>query len=192
LSELGGEGTPGTGKATLALQFLLEGRRLCDRGMYVTLSETAGEPRASAASHGWSLDGLWSVELVSEVGIGSEQEQTLLHPAEFELGETTGRILEWVEQERLVLDSLSELRLLAQTPLRHRRPPAAPPHGSAENVRSAIAVQHGRRAGHSRRVEQPLWAERATVYAHTSRRCSEWMQSGRRRPLLGTAPDGNH
>ena len=118
------EGTPGTGKTTLALQFLLEGRRLGEHGMYVTLSETADELRASAATHGWSLDGISVVELVPEAGLGSEQEQTLLHPAEFELGETTGRILERVEQERparLVLDSLSELRLLAQTPLRYRR-----------------------------------------------------------------------
>ena len=118
------EGTPGTGKTTLALQFLLEGLRLGERGMYVTLSETADELRASAASHGWSLDGITMVELVPEADLGAEQEQTLLHPAEFELGETTGRILEQIEQERparLVLDSLSELRLLAQTALRYRR-----------------------------------------------------------------------
>ena len=118
------EGMPGTGKTTLALQFLLEGRRLGERGMYVTLSETEDELRASAATHGWSLDGVSVLELVPEADLGSEQEQTLLHPAEFELGETTGRILERVERERparLVLDSLSELRLLAQTPLRYRR-----------------------------------------------------------------------
>ena len=118
------EGTPGTGKTTLALQFLLEGLRRGERGMYVTLSETADELRVSAASHGWSLDGIAVVELVPEADLGAEQEQTLLHPAEFELGETTGRILEQIEQERparLVLDSLSELRLLAQTALRYRR-----------------------------------------------------------------------
>ncbi len=118
------EGTPGTGKTTLALQFLLEGQRLGECGMYVTLSETADELQASAATHGWSLDGLSILELVPEAGLDSEQEQTLLHPAEFELGETTARILERVEQERparLVIDSLSELRLLAQTPLRYRR-----------------------------------------------------------------------
>ncbi|SDB73831.1 ATPase domain-containing protein [Belnapia rosea] len=118
------EGMPGTGKTTLALQFLLEGQRLGERGMYVTLSETADELRTSAASHGWSLDGISIVELVPEADLGAEQEQTLLHPAEFELGETIGRILERTEQERpvrLVLDSLSELRLLAQTPLRYRR-----------------------------------------------------------------------
>ena len=118
------EGTPGTGKTTLALQFLLEGQRRGERGMYITLSETADELRASAATHGWSLDSITVVELVPEADLGAEQEQTLLHPAEFELGETTGRILEQIEQERparLVLDSLSELRLLAQTALRYRR-----------------------------------------------------------------------
>jgi len=118
------EGTPGTGKTTLALQFLLEGRRLGELGMYVTLSETKDELQSSAATHGWSLDGISVVELVPEASVGSEQEQTLLHPAEFELGETTGRILERIERERparLILDSLSELRLLAQSPLRYRR-----------------------------------------------------------------------
>ena len=118
------EGTPGTGKTTLALQFLLEGRRLGERCMYVTLSETAEELHTSAVSHGWSLEGISVVELVVQGEVGSEQEQTLLHAAEFELGETTGRILERIEQERpdrLVLDSLSELRLLAQTALRYRR-----------------------------------------------------------------------
>ncbi len=118
------EGTPGTGKTTLALQFLLEGMQRGERCMYVTLSETAEELDASAVTHGWSLEGITVVELVTEGEVGSEQEQTLLHAAEFELGETTERILQRIEQERpdrLVLDSLSELRLLAQTALRYRR-----------------------------------------------------------------------
>ncbi len=118
------EGMPGTGKTTLALQFLLEGRRLGELGMYITLSETANELEVSAATHGWSLDGLSIIELVPDAGVHSDQEQTLIHPAEFELGETIGRIMERFEQERparLVIDSLSELRLLAQTPLRYRR-----------------------------------------------------------------------
>ena len=118
------EGMPGTGKTTLALQFLLEGRRLGERGMYVTLSESAHELRASAATHGWSLDEISLVDLIPEEDLRAEQEQTVLHPAEFELGETTGRILQQLEQEhpaRLVVDSLSELRLLAQTALRYRR-----------------------------------------------------------------------
>jgi circadian clock protein KaiC len=118
------EGMPGAGKTTLALQFLLEGRRQNERGMYVTLSETAYELQTSAASHGWSLDGISIVELVPEASLGDEQQQTILHPTEFELGETIGRILQRIEEERpvrLVFDSLSELRLLAQAPLRYRR-----------------------------------------------------------------------
>jgi circadian clock protein KaiC len=118
------EGTPGTGKTTLALQFLLEGQRTGEQGMYITLAETADELRASASSHGWSLQGITLVELVPETDLSAEQEQTSLHPAEFELGETTGRILERFEHERparLVIDSLAELRLLAQSALRHRR-----------------------------------------------------------------------
>jgi len=130
------EGVPGSGKTTLALQFLLEGLRLGESGMYVTLAETADELRASASSHGWSLQGITVVELVPETDLSSEQEQTLLHPAEFELGETTGRILEKFEGERptrLVIDSLAELRLLAQTALRHRRQILALKHRFTSN-----------------------------------------------------------
>ena len=143
------EGTPGTGKTTLALQFLLEGRRVGERGMYVTLSETEDELRASAATHGWSLDGISIVELVPETDLGSEQEQTLLHPAEFELGETTGRILGQVEQERparLVIDSLSELRLLSQTPLRYRRQVLALKHRFTSH-RCTVLLLDDRTAG---------------------------------------------
>jgi circadian clock protein KaiC len=118
------EGTPGTGKTTFALQFLLEGARLGDRGLYVTLSETEAELRAVAATHGWSLDRLDLFELVPEAGLDPDQEQTLLHPSEVELGETVRGVMERVESlkpKRVVLDSLSELRLLAQNPLRYRR-----------------------------------------------------------------------
>ncbi|MGJ0512451.1 ATPase domain-containing protein [Methylocystis sp.] len=115
------EGLPGSGKTTLGLQFLLEGQRRGERCMFVTLSETEDELRASAASHGWSLDAISVVEL--STFRGEEEEQTLLHPAEFELGRTTGRILERIKQEkpdRIVIDNLSEVRMLAQTPLRYR------------------------------------------------------------------------
>lgn len=118
------EGTPGTGKTTLALQFLLEGRRRGEACLLVTLSETARELRSWAATHGWSLDGISILELGLDAAAGSEREQTLLHPAELELGETMAIILERIDRDkpkRLVLDNLSELRLLAQTPLRFRR-----------------------------------------------------------------------
>lgn len=119
------DGEPGAGKTTLALQYLLQGVRDGESTLYVTLSETAGELRAGAASHGWSLEGIEIVELVvDEAELMGESELTMYHPAEVELGETTRRILQAVERckpQRMVLDSLSELRLLAQSSLRYRR-----------------------------------------------------------------------
>ncbi|RYF27774.1 MAG: circadian clock protein KaiC [Comamonadaceae bacterium] len=118
------EGTPGTGKTTLALQFLLTGREAGERGLYVTLSETSQELKQVAASHGWSLDGVEIYDLVSDEGLSEEAEQTILHPSEFELGETTRDVLRLVQElkpDRVVFDSLSELRLLAQSSLRYRR-----------------------------------------------------------------------
>ncbi len=118
------EGTPGTGKTTLALKFLMEGRAQGETALYVTLSETKSELEAVARSHDWSLDGIEIFELVNEDGISSENEQSLLHPSEVELGETVRGVIAQVEEcnpQRVVLDSLSELRLLAQNPLRYRR-----------------------------------------------------------------------
>ena len=118
------EGTPGTGKTTLALQFLLKGVALGEVSLYITLSETAEELRAVAATHGWSLEGLCLFELVGESGLDPESEQTVLHPSEVELGETTREVMRQVETlrpRRVVFDSLSEMRLLAQNPLRYRR-----------------------------------------------------------------------
>lgn len=118
------EGTPGSGKTTLALGFLLEGRRVGEQGLYITLSETENELRAVAASHDFTLDGIDVFEMVAEDEFGSDHEQSLLHPSEVELGETVRAIFELVEKTapvRVVLDSLSELRLLAQNPLRYRR-----------------------------------------------------------------------
>ena len=118
------EGTPGTGKTTLGLGFLLAGVRAGEAGLYITLSESESELRAVAATHDWSLGGLELFELIPEGGFGEEQEQTLLHPSEVELGETVRGIIARVEElqpRRVVIDSLSELRLLAQNPLRYRR-----------------------------------------------------------------------
>jgi len=118
-------GEPGTGKTTLALQFLLEGERRQEVGLYVTLSETAEELRAAAASHGWSLEKLNLYELSSmEQVSGLPAAQTLFHPSEVELNETTKGVLDIVERlhpQRVVFDSLSEMRLLARDPLRYRR-----------------------------------------------------------------------
>ncbi len=119
------EGVPGSGKTTLALQFLIEGVRRGEPVLYVTLSETAEELNAVAASHGWSLDGITVRELVpSEASLRPDEQYTMFHPSEVELGETTRDILADVERikpARAVFDSLSELRLLSGNPLRYRR-----------------------------------------------------------------------
>jgi circadian clock protein KaiC len=118
------EGTPGTGKTTLALQFLRAGVARGERALYVTLSETADELGAAAATHGWDLGDIDVYELVDEAGLDPDSEQSILHPSEIELGETVREVIARVEEtkpDRVVFDSLSELRLLAQNPLRYRR-----------------------------------------------------------------------
>ena len=119
------DGMPGTGKTTLALQFLMESWARGGRGLYVTLSETTEELDAVAASHGWTLDGIDLFDLsAAEAALRPERQMTLLHPWELELGETVKLITDEVERTgavRVVFDSLSEMRLLAQDPLRFRR-----------------------------------------------------------------------
>lgn len=120
------EGAPGTGKTTLALQFLREGVRAGEKCLYITLSETEHELRESASSHGWTLDDNLTVfELLPpESLLDKEQEQSLLYSSDLELGETTRQIFEVIDRvrpQRVVLDSLSEIRLLAQSSLRYRR-----------------------------------------------------------------------
>ena len=119
------EGSPGTGKTTIATQFLMAGAAAGERALYITLSETEDELRAGATSHGWSLEGVDIFELVPpESLLDEDQQQSLLYSSDLELGETTKRIFEAFEKvkpERVVLDSLSEIRLLAQSSLRYRR-----------------------------------------------------------------------
>ena len=118
------DGEPGSGKTTLALQFLLAGAATGARGLYVTLSESRAELAGVAASHGWSLDTVDVFELTpAESGAGAEG-YTLFHPAEVELQQTMEAVLAAVERSGatlVVLDSLSEMRLLARDPLRFRR-----------------------------------------------------------------------
>src|ERR1700761_6202778 len=118
------EGTPGSGKTTLALQFLLAGAGAGEKGLYITLSETAEELREVARSHRWSLDGIELFELVNKDGLDPDSEQSILEPSEVELGETIQGVMECVDRlrpARVVFDSLSEMRLLAQNSLRYRR-----------------------------------------------------------------------
>jgi circadian clock protein KaiC len=118
-------GEPGTGKTTLAMQYLLEGVRSGETCVYITLSETAEELRLAGRSHGWNLDGVQIVEVIPPAEmLGPDDQYTIFHPAEVELGETTKRVFTEVQQRkptRLVFDSLAELRLLAHDPLRYRR-----------------------------------------------------------------------
>ncbi|MBL0375415.1 AAA family ATPase [Rhizobium sp. KVB221] len=120
------EGSPGSGKTTIALQFLIEGAKLGEKCLFVTLSETEEELREGAASHGMQLDNNIEVfELVPpESLLDASQQQSLLYSSDLELGETTKLIFDAVERvkpTRIVLDSLSEIRLLAQSSLRYRR-----------------------------------------------------------------------
>ena len=120
------EGNPGAGKTTIALQFLVEGAKLDERCLYITLSETENELRAGAASHNLKLgEHIEIFELVPpESLLDAQQQQSLLYSSDLELGETTKLIFEAVERikpSRIVLDSLSEIRLLAQSSLRYRR-----------------------------------------------------------------------
>ncbi len=119
------QGTPGLGKTTLALQFLLTGVKAGERGFYIALSETREELEQIAQSHGWTLDGLEILELADvEKQLDTLAQDTLFRPSEVDLNRTADfliREIERVKPARLVLDSLAEFRLMAETALRYRR-----------------------------------------------------------------------
>lgn len=119
------EGESGSGKTTLGLQFLIEGVRQGEEVLYVTLGETEQELRQIAQSHGWSLDGVHIYELTAMEAIEQlASEQTIFHTADVELSEATDQILQAIQRvrpDRVVFDSITEIRLLAEAPLRYRR-----------------------------------------------------------------------
>jgi circadian clock protein KaiC len=138
------EGTPGTGKTTTSLQFLLEGRRQGEQGLYVTMSETEEELRETATSHGWTLDGITIFEVIPPESLLDEnQRQSLLYSSDLELGEATRQVFEVIDRvkpNRVVIDSLSEIRLLAGSSLRYRRQVLALKHYLARNEATVIML----------------------------------------------------
>jgi circadian clock protein KaiC len=139
------EGNPGTGKTTLGLRFLLEGQNEGERSLYITLSETKEELLAGAASHGWTLGA--NIEVFElqppETLLNPDQQQSLLYSSDLELGETIARVFDAVERvkpSRIVLDSLSEIRLLAQNSLRYRRQLLALKHYFARRDATVLAL----------------------------------------------------
>jgi circadian clock protein KaiC len=138
------EGSPGTGKTSIALQFLMTGAQAGERCLYITLSETEEELRATAVSHRWSLDGVDVFELIPpENLLDDNQQQSLLYSSDLELGESTRRIFEAFERakpDRVVLDSLSEIRLLAQSSLRYRRQILAMKHYFAQTGATVLML----------------------------------------------------
>lgn len=139
------EGSPGTGKTTIALQFLMAGAEAGEVGIYVSLAETEEELRDGAASHGWTLGpNIEVLELVPpESVLDPEQLQSLLYSSDLELGEATQRIfaaIERLQPKRVVIDSLSEIRLLAQSSLRYRRQILALKHYFARNQSTVMLL----------------------------------------------------
>ena len=131
------EGAPGSGKTTLGLQFLIEGRNKDERCLYITLSESRDELIHVAGTHGWDLTGIDIFELVPpELSLDTEREQSIVYASDLELGETVQMVMDEVERvapARIVFDSLSEIRLLAQGPLRFRRQVLALKHYFAKH-----------------------------------------------------------
>jgi circadian clock protein KaiC len=139
------EGSPGAGKTTIALQFLMAGLDESEVGIYVSLAETEEELRQGAKSHGWTLDPQIEVfELIPpESVLDTEQHQSLLYSSDLELGETVKRIFKAIERlkpKRVVIDSLSEIRLLAQSSLRYRRQVLALKHYFAQHQSTVLML----------------------------------------------------
>ncbi|MCW8084765.1 ATPase domain-containing protein [Sabulicella glaciei] len=138
------EGRPGSGKTTLALQFLLAARERGERALYVTLSESGEELRKSAATHGWNLEGIEIFELVpAELSLDPSREQSVVYASDLELGETVSLVMEAVERIKprcIVFDSLSDIRLLAATSLRYGRQVLALKHFFARNGATTLFV----------------------------------------------------
>lgn len=132
------EGQPGAGKTTLAIQFLLAGQQAGKKGLYITLSETKAEIIHSAGTHGWDLADLEIFELVPpELSLDPSREQSVYYSSDLELGETISMVMTEVERVApayVVFDSLSEIRLLAQGPLRYRRQVLALKHFFAQRA----------------------------------------------------------
>lgn len=153
------EGSPGAGKTTIALQFLIAGAEAGETGIYVSLAETERELRDGARSHGWEIGSRIEIfELVPpESALDPDKQQSLLYSSDLELGETIQRIFEAIERlkpKRVVIDSLSEIRLLAQSSLRYRRQVLALKHYFAEHQSTVILLddmtaESGDRAVHS-------------------------------------------
>ena len=138
------EGSPGTGKTTISTEFVMTGARAGERCLYITLSETEEELRGGAASHGWDFKGVDIFELIPPESILDEdQQQSLIYSSDLELGESTKRIFkefERVRPDRVVLDSLSEIRLLAQSSLRYRRQVLALKHYFAKQGATVLML----------------------------------------------------
>jgi len=139
------EGSPGTGKTTIALQFLLKGAEAGEAGIYVSLAETEHELRDGARSHGWEIGPRVEIfELVPpESVLDPDQHQSLLYSSDLELGETVKRIFDSIDRlkpKRVVIDSLSEIRLLAQSSLRYRRQILALKHYFAQHNSTVIML----------------------------------------------------
>ena len=168
------EGSPGAGKTTIALQFLNAGAEEGEVGIYVSLAETEQELREGAKSHDWTIGPLVEVfELIPpESVLDPEQHQSLLYSSDLELGETVKRIFDAIERlqpKRVVIDSLSEIRLLAQSSLRYRRQVLALKHYFARHQSTVmmlddLTTESTDRAVHSRPQRHPSRSARADLW----------------------------